>query len=134
LIRLLWSLDGNKSWKADFLLPPFMPTSFLSTIIRRKSMEFWQTLDFIPHFLNLVSISSTYLRTFFTPVAPQSVRAQSSCQYLFTLSGSTSIKVVHKTLMKLSPYHVLQPLLNSYNVIYLTFNFGVLENNVIPCP
>jgi len=43
------------------------------------------------------------LRTAFTPVAPQSVRTQSSCQYLFTLSGSTSVKAVRRTLMKLSP-------------------------------
>jgi len=47
--------------------------------------------------------SSTYLHTAFTPVAPQSVRTQSSCQYLFTLLGSSSVKAVHRTLMKLSP-------------------------------
>ncbi len=34
---------------------------------------------------NLGSISPTYLHTAFTPVAPKSVRNQSSCQYLFTL-------------------------------------------------
>jgi len=43
------------------------------------------------------------LRTAFTPVAPQSVRIQSSYQYLFRLLGSTSVKAVHKTLVKLSP-------------------------------
>ena len=41
-----------------------------------------------------MSISSTYLRTAFTPVAPKSVRIQSSCHYLFTLLGSTSVKAV----------------------------------------
>ncbi len=51
----------------------------------------------------LGSISPTYLRRAFTPVAPKSVRTQSSCQYLFTLLGSTSIKSVHRTLMKLTP-------------------------------
>jgi len=37
------------------------------------------------------------------PVAPQSVRTQSSCQYLFTLLEPMSVKAVHRTLMKLSP-------------------------------
>jgi len=50
-----------------------------------------------------VSISSTYLRTAFTPVAPQSVRTQSSRQYLFTLLGYMQLKAVHRTLMILSP-------------------------------
>jgi hypothetical protein len=40
------------------------------------------------------SISPTYLRTAFTPVAPKSVRIQSICQYLFTLLGSTGAKEV----------------------------------------
>jgi hypothetical protein len=34
---------------------------------------------------------------------PKSVRTQSSHQYLFTLLGSTSVKAVRRTLMKLSP-------------------------------
>jgi len=43
------------------------------------------------------------LRTAFMPVAPQSVKKiQLSPWYLFTLLGSTSVKAVHKTLMKLS--------------------------------
>jgi hypothetical protein len=50
-------------------------------------------------------ISSTYLSSAFTPVAPQSVRTQSSCQYLFTLLGSTRVKAVCRTLMKLSADH-----------------------------
>ncbi len=54
-------------------------------------------------FAPLGSISSTNLHTAFTPVAPQSIRTQSSCQYLFTLLGSSSVKAVHRTLMKLSP-------------------------------
>jgi len=41
--------------------------------------------------------------TAFTPVVPQSVRTQSSRQYLFTLLGPTSVKAVRRTLMKLSP-------------------------------
>ena len=44
-----------------------------------------------------------YLCAAFTPVAPQSVRTQSSCQYLFTILRSTSVKPVRRMLMKLSP-------------------------------
>jgi len=43
------------------------------------------------------------LHTAFTYVASQSIRTQSSCQYLFMLLGSTCVKAVHRTLMKLSP-------------------------------
>ncbi len=43
------------------------------------------------------------LRTAFTQVDPESVRIQSSCQYLFTLSGSTSAKAVRRMLMILTP-------------------------------
>ncbi len=39
------------------------------------------------------------LRTAFTPVVPQSVRNQSSHQYLFTLLGPTSVKAVRRTLI-----------------------------------
>jgi len=60
-------------------------------------------------FIVLGSISSTYLHTAFTPVAPKSLKIQSSCQYLLTLLGSTSVKAVRRTLMKLSP---------TYNVNY----------------
>jgi len=49
--------------------------------------------------LNFISIP----RTAFMPVAPQSVRTQSSHQYLFTLLGPMSVKAVHRTLMKLTP-------------------------------
>ncbi len=37
------------------------------------------------------------------PIAPKSVRIQSSCQYLFTLLGSTGAEAARKTLMKLTP-------------------------------
>ncbi len=62
--------------------------------IRRKKSFIWSTpgLDFI-----------NILRTAFTPVVPQSVRTQSSRQYLFTLLGPTSVKAVRRTLMKLTP-------------------------------
>ncbi len=43
-----------------------------------------------------------FLRTAFTPVVPQSVRTQSSFQYLFTLLGPTSVKAVRRTLVKLT--------------------------------
>ncbi len=52
---------------------------------------------------DLDSISPTYLRTAFTPVSPKSVRIQSSCQYLFTLLGSTATKAARRMLMKLTP-------------------------------
>jgi len=55
-----------------------------------------------PSILEQGSISYTYLRKAFMPVAPQSVRTQSSCQYLFMLIGSTSVKPVPRTLIKLS--------------------------------
>ncbi len=59
----------------------------------------------------LGSISSTYLHAAFTPIAPQSVRSQSSCRYLFTLLESTRVKALLKMLMKLSPEeaHMEQP-------------------------
>ncbi len=51
----------------------------------------------------LGSISPTYLQAAFTPVAPESIGIQSSCQCLFTLLGSTGAKAVCRTLMKLTP-------------------------------
>jgi len=52
---------------------------------------------------NLGSISPTCLCTAFTPVAPKSVRFQSSCKYLFTLLGSTVANTARRMLMKLTP-------------------------------
>ncbi len=49
------------------------------------------------------SISPTYLRAAFMPLAPKSVRVQSSHQYLFTLWGSVHIKAARRMLMKLTP-------------------------------
>jgi hypothetical protein len=46
------------------------------------------------------------LLTDFVLIDPKTVRTQSSRQYLFTLLVSTSIKAVHKTLMKLTPGHL----------------------------
>ncbi len=51
--------------------------------------------------LNFINV----LRTAFTLVDPKSVKKQLSHKYLFTLSGSTSVKAVHRTLMKLTPGH-----------------------------
>jgi len=53
--------------------------------------------------LYLGSISSTYLQEALPRVAPKSIRIQSSCQYLFTLLGSTCTKAARKMLMKLTP-------------------------------
>jgi len=52
--------------------------------------------------IRLWLISPTYLRAAFTPVAPKSIRIQSSCQYLFTLLGFTGAKAANRTLMKLT--------------------------------
>jgi hypothetical protein len=43
------------------------------------------------------------LRTAFVLVDPESIKIQLSHQCLFTLSGPTSVKAVHRTLMKLTP-------------------------------
>ncbi len=48
--------------------------------------------------LNFINV----LRTAFALVGPKSVRIQSSSQYLFTLLGSTGVKAVCRTLMKLT--------------------------------
>ncbi len=48
------------------------------------------------------SISSTYLCAASMPVAPPSIRTQPSCQYLIMLLGSTSIKAMCETLVKLT--------------------------------
>ncbi len=47
------------------------------------------------------------LSTAFALVDPESVRTHSSCQYHFTLLGSTSVKAVRRTLMKLTPKHCI---------------------------
>jgi len=53
--------------------------------------------------VNYINVQSTA----FTPVDPESAKIQLSHQYLFTLSGSTSVKAVHRMLMKLTPGHLL---------------------------
>jgi hypothetical protein len=41
--------------------------------------------------------------SFYARSSSKRIRTQSSCLYLFTLLGSTSVKAVHRTLVKLSP-------------------------------
>jgi len=61
-----------------------------------------------------------------TPVVPQSVRTQSSFQYLFTLLGPTSVKAVRRTLMKLTPgRHSLDPL-SKISVDEIGFGFVIV--------
>ncbi len=48
-----------------------------------------------------VAISPTFYKQLLFPQLPQSKRTKSSCQYLFTLLGSTCVKAVRRTLMKL---------------------------------
>ncbi len=62
-----------------------------------------KTLNFAIRVLG--SVSPTCLSTAFTPVAPKSVKNQSSCQYLFMLLGSTGAKAARRMLMKLTPNH-----------------------------
>jgi len=61
------------------------------------------------------------LRTAFTLVVPQSVRTQSSCQYLFTLLGPMSVKAVRRTLMKLTPG------VNFINVFCTQFSYTFVQ-------
>jgi hypothetical protein len=70
--------------------------------LRRANQFEWMSISTLKrHSLGLDFIN--VLRTAFTHVVPQSVRTQSSHQYLFTLLGPTSVKAVRRTLMKLSP-------------------------------
>ncbi len=45
----------------------------------------------------------TVLQAAFMHADPESIKIQSSCQYLFTLLGSVSVKAVLRKLMKLTP-------------------------------
>jgi len=60
----------------------------------KDSLPIW---DWLNHKGSISSTSAT-----FKLVAPQSVRIQSSCQYLFTLLGSARAKGALRTLMKLT--------------------------------
>jgi len=78
LPSLTWfTLRGNY---IETLPGTYFPFNFVTVfklfILRQRFSTPW--VDFI-----------NVLRTAFTPVAPQSVRTQSSCQYLFMLLGST---------------------------------------------
>jgi len=80
--------------------------TFLSLIINKLLFFTKEKINCIRPTIVIVrvqgSISPTYLRTAFTPVAPKSVRIQSSCQYLFMLLGSSGTKAALRALMKLS--------------------------------
>jgi hypothetical protein len=111
-----------------FLLHPFHsftyfsdPGKSLTTVVYQPGVNF---------------TNKTYLCAAFTPVAPQSVRTQSSCQYLFTLLGSTSVKAVRRMLMKLSLgvkiYSLLALIANAvwhYLVQKMSFSFS---NKTVP--
>jgi hypothetical protein len=53
----------------------------------------------LTHCVNFINV----LHTAFALVDPESVRTQSSHQYLLTLLGSTSVKAVRRMLMKSTP-------------------------------
>ncbi len=59
--------------------------------------------NFIHKCSHLLSISPTFSAQLLRSQIPKAYQIQLSHQYLFTLSGSTLVKAVHKELMKLSP-------------------------------
>jgi len=63
------------------------------------------------------SISPTSLQKPFTSIAPKSIRILPSCQYLFTLLGSTCAKASHKMMMNLTPG------VNLTNILHTAFTF-----------
>jgi len=69
------------------------------------------------------------LHTAFTPVATQSVRTQSSCQYLFMLLGATRVIAVRRTMMKLTPDLRIEHLL----VAKHPFQSQILKCELIEC-
>jgi hypothetical protein len=72
----------------------FKDPEFHLCYIRRNRGILWITPG-----LNFINV----LRTAFTHIDPESVRIQSNPQYLFMPSGSTSVKAVRRTLVKLTP-------------------------------
>ncbi len=88
---------------AAFCQFPFAKTQTVSTEKLWIILLYRDALKMLVTLTHLGLISRTYLRTALAPVAPKSVRIQSSCQYLFTLLGSTGVKAECRTLMKLTP-------------------------------
>jgi len=70
-----------------------------NTALECRELFEWLTICETRLGVNFINI----LHTAFTHGGPKSVRTLSSCQYLFTLLGSASVKAVRRTLMKLSP-------------------------------
>ncbi len=61
-----------------------------------------------------------YARAAFTHLAPNSIRNQLSCQYLFMLFGSKHAKAAHKMLMNLTLA------VNFINVIPVRFSYNIV--------
>jgi len=90
---------AHRSQKRKTTLLAWLSFLVLSRSVGAKAAQ--RTLMKLTTGLNFINV----LHTAFTLIAPKSVRIQSSCQYLFTLLGSTIVKAIVKsrTLMKLTP-------------------------------
>jgi len=75
------------------------PVIFRKAITHWPAFDKWQSNDY---FRYVGSISPTYFRTAFMRKDPESVKIQTSRQFLITLLGSTGTKAAHKTLMILT--------------------------------
>jgi len=104
--RSLESKTSQKSFFWDGKQKAFEKVVIKYDIVSRFNLIDWDFLTFQFQIFQtdgvLGSISPTYLRSAFTPVAPKSVRIQSSCQFLFTLLGSTGAKAARRMFMKLT--------------------------------
>jgi len=90
-----------------------------------------------------LSFTNIFMYSFYAR-SSQKRKIQSSCQYLFTLLGSTGAKAAHRTLMKLSPdcvdvnfsteilrTHMKRKLISlSSNYTFLSFNLPPLQNKI----
>jgi hypothetical protein len=81
-----WNVPAVSNWHNQFNQQTFTFTLYGSILLRTFS-----------------GAQEPYLRSAFTPIGPKIVRIQSSCQYLFTLLGSSGAKAALWMLMKLSP-------------------------------
>jgi len=59
----------------------------------------WQAVEYQLSGVNFINV----LRAAFAPVDPESIKDTHDLTVFFTLWVSTSVKAVHRTLMKLSP-------------------------------
>jgi len=92
---LTYPQSAKRHWRLESLF------SLLGSVRVKVARKHVDEID--PWGLNFINV----LRTAFTPVVPQSVRNQSSRQYLFTLLGPTSVKVARKRVGEIAPKSLL---------------------------